>query len=77
MAVNGRQYSSDVQSFYPSPLWVKDYFVTAHLMSLGLDWRPEVTEFEKYTLVMAIENNTEIEDYSFGKYSKYRSCRLL
>lgn len=61
-AVNGRQYSSDGTVVLPVTALGKDYFVTAHFDVFGPGLDPGSNQnFESTLLVMAIENNTEIE----------------
>jgi len=61
-AVNGRQYSSDGTVVLPVTALGKDYFLTAHFDVFGSGQEPGSNQnFESTLLVMAIENNTEIE----------------
>jgi len=61
-AVNGREYSSDGTVILPVTALGKDYFVTAHFDVFAPGQEPGSNQnFESTLLVMAIENNTEIE----------------
>ncbi len=61
-AINGREYSSDGTVVLPVTSLGKEYLVTAHFDVFGPGQVPGSNQnFESTLLVMAIENNTEIE----------------